>query len=218
MMINWGEVETVLLDMDGTLLDLHFDDFFWQQLLPQKWGELNGIDIEEARARLLPIFEKTEASLSWYCLDYWSEQLQVDVFELSSEIEHLIGLRPYVLEFLSYLQNLGKKIVLVTNSHEKFIELKMQRTGIKNHFHHLFNSHSFGQPKEDARFWKILAEHFHFKNKSTVLFDDNLTVLRSAREHGIKHLYGIARPSSQAPLKNTAEFEAVNSFKDLLQL
>ncbi len=216
-MIDWNEVETVLLDMDGTLLDLHFDDYFWQQLLPQKWGEVNGIDVEEARSRLLPIFQKTEASLSWYCLDYWSEQLQVDVFELSAEIEHLIKLRPHVPEFLSFLEKLGKQIVLVTNSHEKFIELKMQRTGIEDHFHHMFNSHSFGQPKEDTRFWKTLAEHLHYANDATVLFDDNLSVLRSAREYGIKHLLGIARPSSQAPLKNTAEFNAVISFQDLLQ-
>ncbi|NKB36480.1 MAG: GMP/IMP nucleotidase [Gammaproteobacteria bacterium] len=215
-MIDWTEVETVLLDMDGTLLDLHFDDFFWQQQLPLKWGEMNGIDIEEARSRLLPIFRKTEASLSWYCLDYWSEQLQMDVFKLSFDISHLISLRPYVIEFLSHLDKLDKNIVLVTNSHEKFIELKMQKTGIENHFHHMFNSHDFGHPKENTRFWEVLAENIHFANKSTVLFDDNLSVLRSARQYGIEHLLGIARPSSQAPLKDTAEFKAVSSFRELL--
>ena len=215
-MIDWNEIDTVLLDMDGTLLDLHFDDFFWQQQLPLKWGEMNGISIEEARARLLPIFQKTEASLAWYCLDYWSEQLQMDIFELSREIVHLIDLRPHVIEFLTHLDKLGKNIVLVTNSHEKFIELKMQKTGIDIHFHHMFNSHDFGHPKENSGFWEVLEERLDFSNQSTVLFDDNISVLRSAREYGIKNLLGIARPSSQAAHKDTAEFTAVNSFLDLL--
>ena len=31
--IAWREVDTVLLDMDGTLLDLAFDNYFWQTFL-----------------------------------------------------------------------------------------------------------------------------------------------------------------------------------------
>ena len=73
-MINWNEIETVLLDMDGTLLDLHFDDYFWQIQLPLKWGELNGWDSETAMSKLIPIFQGTRGTLPWYCLDTWSEK------------------------------------------------------------------------------------------------------------------------------------------------
>ena len=214
-MIDWNEIETVLLDMDGTLLDLHFDDYFWQVQLPQKWGEKNDLDIDAARARLLPIFQDTEASLSWYCLDFWSEKLDMDVFALATGIEHLIQVRPHVMEFLAHLDELGKKIVMVTNSHDKFIRLKMQKTQIGQHFHHVFNSHSFGLPKEDSGFWKILAEHLEFETSSTLLIDDNIAVLRSARAHGIEYLLGVDRPSSQAPVRDTGEFQALSCFRDL---
>jgi putative hydrolase of the HAD superfamily len=208
-------VQTVLLDMDGTLLDLHFDDYFWQIQLPLKWGELNGMDAATARTRLLPIFQNTEGTLPWYCLDYWSEQLQMDVYEIKTGIEHLIQIRPHVVEFLDFLSAIKKNIVLVTNSHEKFIHLKMRQTGLESRFDHIFNAHSFGVPKEDVVFWEKLADELGFIDESTVLIDDNLHVLRSAREHGIRHLLSIAQPSSQAPERDTGEFQAVISFRDL---
>ncbi len=214
-MLNWNEIETVLLDMDGTLLDLHFDHYFWQTQLPQKWGELNGLDLLTAKAEMQPIFQNIEATLPWYCLDYWSEQLKMDVFEIKNGIEHLIKIRPHVEVFLEYLRETNKKIVLVTNSHKKFIDLKMELTGLEPHFQHIFDAHSFGVPKENLEFWQILGEQLSFDEESTLLIDDNLSVLRSAQSHGIRHLLAIAKPNSQAPIMHTAEFEAVSSFKSL---
>jgi 5'-nucleotidase len=33
--LDWNNIDTVLLDMDGTLLDLAFDSQFWLQDVPQ---------------------------------------------------------------------------------------------------------------------------------------------------------------------------------------
>lgn len=214
-MLNWNEIETVLLDMDGTLLDLHFDHYFWQTQLPQKWGELNGLDLPTAKAEMQPIFQNIEATLPWYCLDYWSEQLKMDVFEIKNGIEHLVKIRPHVEVFLEYLRETNKKIVLVTNSHKKFIDLKMELTELEPYFQHIFDAHSLGVPKENLEFWQILGEQLSFDEESTLLIDDNLSVLRSAQSHGIRHLLAIAKPNSQAPIMHTAEFEAVSSFKSL---
>lgn len=41
--IAWQDVDTVLLDMDGTLLDLAFDNYFWQKLVPETYGAKQGI-------------------------------------------------------------------------------------------------------------------------------------------------------------------------------
>jgi FMN phosphatase YigB (HAD superfamily) len=34
--IPLDEIKYVLLDMDGTLLDKYFDDYFWEHLLPER--------------------------------------------------------------------------------------------------------------------------------------------------------------------------------------
>ena len=51
--INWKEVKTVLLDMDGTLLDLYFDYYFWQEYLPEIWGKKNNMKTNTAKDKLL---------------------------------------------------------------------------------------------------------------------------------------------------------------------
>ena len=33
-LIDWEEIDTILLDMDGTLLDLNYDLHFWLEHLP----------------------------------------------------------------------------------------------------------------------------------------------------------------------------------------
>ncbi len=214
-MIPWDDIDTVLLDMDGTLLDLYFDNFFWQEYLPLKWGEMNGLETGAARDRLRPQFRRKMGTLSWYCLDYWSEQLDIDVLALKSDVEHLIMIRPQVETFLEFLNELNKYVVLVTNAHQKLIALKMEKTGIDKYFDKIFCAHGLGAPKEDADFWHRLNEEISFSADKTVLIDDNLTVLRAAREYGVRHLLAIAKPDSHSPSRDTAEFTAITSFATL---
>jgi len=216
-MIDWREIDTVLLDMDGTLLDLHYDNYFWQEFLPRKWAERNGLDMEAARRDLLPRFRSIEGTLSWYCVDYWSEILEFDILTLNPEIEHLIRTRPFVQEFLQYLATTGKPTAMVTNAHGRLIELKFMLTGIGGYFEHVFCAHDFGLAKEEAGFWARLQHRFPFDPGHTLLIDDNLAVLETARSYGIRHLLAVARPDSSMPERDVRGFPVLDSFRDLLQ-
>lgn len=216
-MVNWDEIDTVLLDMDGTLLDLYFDNFFWQEYLPIKWGELHGLGPDEAKASLTPRFRSMKGTLSWYCLDYWTEQLELDVLALKADVEHLIAIRPKVEEFLLHIRDLRKSVVMVTNAHQKLIDLKMEKTGIERYFDRIFCAHGLGAAKEDPAFWHRLGDQISFASDRTLLIDDNLTVLRTARAYGIRHLLTIARPDSHAAGQQVEEFIAVECFSTLLQ-
>src|SRR5690606_34847036 len=205
----------VLLDVDGTLLDLYYDNFFWNEYLPEKWGLLRGMDAETARAVLMPRLKAHEGKLSWYCLDYWSRELEVDILALKADIEHLIRVRPHVHEFLSFLTETGKRRILVTNSHEKLLAIKLERTGIGPVFDAVVSSHALGRPKEDVEFWEAFSRLHPFDAERALFIDDNVTVLRTARAFGIRHLFTIRQPDSQAAERPPCEFQALSALTDL---
>lgn len=215
-MINWNDADTVLLDMDGTLLDLYFDNYFWQEYLPVHWGEKHGLDAETAKRELVPRFKSREGTLSWYCLDFWSGELNIDVLKLKADIEHLIQVRPSAHEFLESLVARDKRPVMVTNAHQDLITMKLEKTGIGKYFRDVVSSHQLGAPKEESEFWRRLSQGMEFIPSRTVLIDDNLTVLRTARSYGISNLFSIARPDSQAPARDTEEFMAIHDFRDIM--
>ena len=145
---TWDEIDTVLLDMDGTLLDLHFDTHFWLEHVPARYAEANSLSIEKARAQLMKRYRSAEGKLEWYCVDYWSDQLNLNIEILKQEVDHLISLRPDVISFLQALANAGKHRILVTNAHGKSLSLKMKKTPIGDHLDEIITAHDIGLPKE----------------------------------------------------------------------
>lgn len=218
MTLPWTEIETVLLDMDGTLLDLHFDNHFWQVYVPTKYAEHHGLEPDAAHAECVRRYNAKAGTLEWYCVDYWTEALNLDIVSLKEELSHLIQVHPDVPEFLTAARAAGKRVVLVTNAHHKSLALKMQRTGLEVHFDAIHSSHSFGVAKEDPVFWDKLRQIEPFDPMHTLLADDSLPVLRSAATFGIRHLLAIRQPDTQLPPKDTAEFQAIARFSEVMPL
>ena len=96
----WNKIDTVMFDMDGTLLDLHFDNYFWQTLVPQVYSKANGVSEAAALDFLMRKYTEVYGTLKWYCLDYWADQLQLDVAALKETAKHKITLRPNVKTFI----------------------------------------------------------------------------------------------------------------------
>ena len=141
----------------------------------------------------------------------------MDIMALKADLEHLIQLRPHSETLLQYLNGINKHTVMVTNAHEKLITMKMDRTRIDRYFDEIFCAHHLGAPKEDPGFWEHLSDKLVFNPEKTVLIDDNLAVLRTARNFGIGHLFTIARPDSRAPQREISEFPVIESFEQLLE-
>lgn len=215
-MVNWKEINTVFLDMDGTLLDLRFDNHFWKEFVPLKFAEKEGLSVEHAKAHLIPRFKSKEGTLDWYCLDYWSDTLQLDIAGLKAELAELIAILPHVNEFLEKIKQSSQRVLLVTNAHRDSLDLKMEKTGLQPFFDGLVSSHDFGLPKEHADFWHRLHQLHPFEKQTTLLIDDSLAVLNSARQYGIAHLVSVSRPDSGMPKKEINGFPAIEDFRELM--
>jgi putative hydrolase of the HAD superfamily len=214
--VNWDAVGTVLLDMDGTLLDLHYDNHFWQVHVPLRYAEIHALPYTEALAKLGALYDNHRGTLAWYCLDFWGEQLQLDIVELKKEVQHLIAVRPDVPDFLAALRASGRRVALVTNAHPASLDLKMRETGLAEWFDALISSHSLGLPKEVPEFWDRLAGVEPFDPARTLFVDDSLPVLASARAHGIAQLLAVCNPDSRQPHKDCGDYPAIASFAEVM--
>ena len=214
-MLNWNTIDTVLLDMDGTLLDLHFDNHFWLEYLPQRYADHHGQSLAWAKAEIYPLMQAKQGQLDWYCLDFWSRELSLPITALKREVAHLISLRPDADLFLQALQRAGKQVILITNAHRESLSLKMERVELMTYFQRLISSHDFGFPKEAQAFWQALQHEVPFDPERTLFIDDSLPILRAAREYGIAQLLAVRQPDSRGALRDTEEFDAVEEYAQL---
>jgi len=214
--IDWNAIDTVLLDMDGTLLDLHFDNHFWLEHVPRRYAEKHALTLEAAKEALRGRYKQVEGTLDWYCVDFWTRELDLDIALLKEEVNHLIGVHPHVIDFLDAVRARGKRLVLVTNAHGKSLNIKFRRTRLNGHFDAVVCAHDLGLPKEYPAFWDKMQEVEPFARATALLIDDSLPVLRSARNYGIAHLLAVRNPDSKLPEKDVGEFSAIRSFRDLL--
>jgi putative hydrolase of the HAD superfamily len=209
--LDWNALDTVLLDMDGTLLDLHFDNYFWTELVPLRYAANRGLSITGARQQLLPKFASKHGTLDWYCTDYWSRELELDIAGMKYEVRERVRFLPGAEEFLSELRRCRMRTVLVTNAHQDSLRVKADRTGLRDYFDHIVCSHQYGLPKEHPGFWQRLRAGIPFQVNRSVFIDDTPSVLQAARAFGIDQLVAISQPDSTQPPRQIVGFPAVPS-------
>lgn len=214
--INWQQIDQVFLDLDGTLLDLHFDNYFWQHYVPQRYAKAQGVSFAEAKAMIFSRYRDIEGSLNWYCVDHWSCELGLDIALLKQEVQHLIQVHPHVIDFLQALAHAGKRRVLVTNAHQKSLQLKLERTQLGGHLDQVICAHDLGLPKEEPRFWQQLQALVTFDPTKTLFVDDNPAVLLSAQQAGFHWLLCVSRPDSKRPVRASDSFDSIQDFSVLI--
>jgi 5'-nucleotidase len=214
--VDWSAIDTVLLDMDGTLLDLRFDNWFWQDLIPRRYAAANGLELTETQGLLAPKFVEAKGTLQWYCIEYWTRELGLDIGSIKREVLTRVSFLPGAQEFLLKLKERGKRCVLVTNAHPRTLAIKNERVALTQYFAACYSTHPFAAPKEDPAFWPRLAAEERFQPERTLFVDDSLSVLDAARDFGIEWLRAVRRPDSGQPPQHTGAYAAVDGVADLM--
>ncbi|MFT3906269.1 MAG: GMP/IMP nucleotidase [Steroidobacteraceae bacterium] len=214
--VDWRRVDTVLLDLDGTLLDLAYDNHFWRQRIPQLWAERHGLSLTEAQAQLRPRFAAHEGTLNWYCIEFWSRELGMDVARLKRDDPSRIRWLPGAREFLGRVRAQRRRLVLLTNAHPTTLAIKDEHAGVIRHFDAAYSSHQFGAPKENPQFWAALRQAEGVDVRRALFVDDSAPVLRAAIHAGVGQVVAVRKPDSSDAPRGHEEFVAVDGVAELL--
>jgi HAD superfamily hydrolase (TIGR01509 family) len=213
---DWREIDTVLLDLDGTLLDQAYDNHIWRDLVPQRFAVRHGMELHSAYAEIARRFAERSGTLDWYCIDYWTRNLEIDIGALHREVRSHVAWLAGARDFLMRVRAAGKRLVLLTNSHPIALSVKNEETGVLAYLDAAATSHELGAPKEHARFWDAARERFGYEPERALFADDNSKMLDAARAAGIRWVYGVRHWDTKGSRREHLEHNAVDSVMELL--
>ena len=213
---DWSAIDTVLLDLDGTLLDQAYDNHIWRDLVPQRFAVARSMDLHEAYAEIARLFAERSGTLDWYCIDYWSRTLGVDIGALHREVRSHVAWLPGAREFLLRMRAGGKRLLLLTNSHPIALAVKHEETGVLDYLDAAVTSHEFGAPKEHEQFWHAALAKFAYDPGRSLFADDNSKMLEAARSAGVRWVYGIRHWDTKGSRREHLDHLAVDSVADLV--
>ena len=212
---DWPAIDTVLLDLDGTLLDQAYDNHIWRDLVPQRFAVARGLDLHVAYSEIAQRFAERNGSLDWYCIDYWSRTLGIDIGALHREVRSHVGWLPGARDFLVRMRAAGKKLVLLTNSHPTALAVKHEETGVLDYLDSAVTSHEFGAPKESEAFWRAAVARFDFDPARSLFADDNSKMLEAACAAGIRWVFGVRHWDTRGSRREHVDHPAVDAVADL---
>ena len=216
--MKWKAIETFFLDMDGTLLDLAFDNFFWHEHLPKIYAKSKGISFVTAKSEFEQMYKRKENTIQWYSLKHWSDVLQIDLLSELLTTKNEIKILPKVKDFLYLLKKNNIKVFLLTNCPRDMLHVKLSQTKLWGFFDEIVSSEDFNFPKESIDFWNILKAKYTYKHDATVFLDDSKNVIDFSVKHGLKKVFLISNPDSSKKSQDTRGYKSIKSVNELKEI
>ena len=214
--LDWDLIHDVLLDMDGTLLDRHFDNFFFEEELPRRYAAKEGLKFDASRERLMAMYRSVEGELAWTDLEYWTGRVGIDVVAMHRELQHMIGFLPGAQQFLEAVRAKGKRIVVLTNAHYAGVAVKSAKTGLDRYVDRIVDAFEVGYLKMRPEYWPACHRLVGFDPSRSLYVDDDENCLDAARQYGIAAIVHSAKSSSQLPPERSSNFPSVEHLPLLL--
>jgi len=207
--MKWNSIETFFLDLDGTLLDLAYDNYFWHEHIPNIYAKKNNIDFKQAKNEFEEMYKEKRNTLNWYSLNYWSEKIDIDLeFEVLNT-RNRIKVFPGVTNFLTNLKINNIRAIMLTNCPRNMLNIKITQTKLWGYFDEIISSEDYGFSKESTKFWEYLDKELTYRKNKTVFIDDNQDVLKFSYNNNIKNIFCINFPDSNK------DKQIINDFRSL---
>ena len=180
------DIECLLIDMDGVILDNTYDNNFWQDQIPSVLAKKKNITFEDAKRLAIQIFNFKKNTKDWYDVDYWSNMLDIDIEAEKKSETSLSKIRLYddVIDTLSELKK-HMKLILITNAHRKTLNIKLGKFNIEPYFDEMICAHELYYVKEDIQLWYMLRSKYKLDFDKTVLIEDTINNINVALSAGV---------------------------------
>ena len=213
---DWAAIDTVLLDLDGTLLDQAYDNHIWGELIPLRYAQAKGLDLRVASEEIERLFDDCSGTLKWYDIEHWTRTLGVEVGALHRELRSQVAWLPGAREFLQRVRAMGKRLVLLTNSHPVALAVKHEQTGVLDLLDGAASSQELGAPKENGEFWLAAQARFGYDPARSLFADDNAKMLEAGRRSGVRWVYGVRHWDTKLSRREHIDHPAVDAVLDLI--
>ena len=180
------DIECLLVDMDGVILDNAYDNDFWQNQIPEVIADSKGIAFDDAKRLAIQIFNYKKNTKDWYDVDYWSNMLNIDIEaqKRSEKSFSRISLYDGVIDTLSVLKN-KTKMILITNAHRKTLNIKLEKYNLTPYFDEMVCAHELNYVKEDIQLWYMLRSKYRLDYEKTLLVEDTINNINVGLSAGI---------------------------------
>ena len=180
------DIECLLIDMDGVILDNAYDNDFWQNQIPEVIADSKGIAFDDAKRLAIQIFNYKKNTKDWYDVDYWSNMLDIDIEaqKRSEKSFSRISLYDGVIDTLSVLKN-KTKTILITNAHRKTLNIKLEKYNLTSYFDEMVCAHELNYVKEDIQLWYMLRSKYKLDYEKTLLVEDTINNINVGLSAGI---------------------------------
>ncbi len=215
-LVPWQNIDTVLLDMDGTLLDLNYDNQIFGHLLPAAYAKLHDLSAESAQAQLHSHMMGLLGTMDFYRFDYWREFTGLDMVALHEQAADLICFLPGADTFLERLTRCKKRVLIATNADRQSFAIKDKALQLTTQVDEVISSHDYGVPKENDAFWPTLVEQTQLDPARTLFIDDTQRVLDAAKRFGIAQTLAVAYPDTRKPARQTQGHPSFDHYEQLL--
>ena len=180
------DIECLLIDMDGVILDNAYDNDFWQNQIPEVIADSKSIAFDDAKRLAIQIFNYKKNTKDWYDVDYWSNMLDIDIEaqKRSEKSFSRISLYDGVIDTLSVLKN-KTKMILITNAHRKTLNIKLEKYNLTPYFDEMVCAHELNYVKEDIQLWYMLRSKYRLDYEKTLLVEDTINNINVGLSAGI---------------------------------
>ena len=209
--MKWNSIETFFLDLDGTLLDLAYDNYFWHEHIPNIYAKKYNMNFIQAKNDFEKKYKEKKDTLDWYSLNYWSQRIGVNLEHEVLNTKNKIQIFPGSINFLRNLKKHNLKIVLLTNCPRNMLHIKITQTKLWGYFDKIISSEDYGFSKENNNFWKCLDKELLYCKNTSVFIDDNQEVLKCSYNNDIKNVFCINFPDSNQCKQIVKDFRSLDN-------